>query len=538
MAMMHRSAFDVYEQNVIHKKIYSDTIRLALIYPNQYHVGMASLAIKLLYYLFNIRQDVYCERVFLPYQEKIVPRSIETNTPLNHFDVLAASFSFELDYINFVKLLLDSGIPLEFQERKERSHAPIILAGGPAVSANPEPISSFIDGFLIGEVEVILSELLEILTISRDKLREELAQISGMYVPSLKDESLISTPIRKVSVQNLDQAPFPKMQIEANFQKTSKIQVPLPGYHIEISRGCSHACKFCLIGHACRPMRSRSLEKLQDLSLEGIKASINPHISMIGSSASEHPDLEKFLVFLNENTISFSLPSLRLDANDEIIRQARLSGQNQLTVALETIDEPLRHAIAKNISDDDLYAFWQKTLHFGFESLKLYIILGLPTQDIDKEIEGIKQVLERLKSQANTKKFINLSVTPFIPKAHTPFQWYIPNYEAVKEGTSKLQKTLKSRQITVSPPRWAPIQALLSMGNAEIGSVLKKVAMMGGTFKAWKEILGNPIHYYTKFHQRIIDNSLPWEHIYLGMQHRQLKENFERFLRRRGSALA
>lgn len=530
---MRRSASDVYEQNVIKKKVYSDTIRLALIYPNHYHVGMASLAIKLLYYLFNIKQDIYCERVFLPYQDNIVPRSIETNTPLNHFDVLAASFSFELDYINFVKLLVNSGIPLDAQERKERSHAPIILAGGPAVSANPEPLSSFIDGFLIGEVEVILSELLEILTLSRDKLRKELTEISGIYIPSLKDESSISAPISKVLMQSLDQAPFPKMQIEANFQKTSKIQIPLPGYHLEVSRGCTHTCKFCLVGYACRPMRSRSLEKLQDLSLEGIKTSIKSHISIIGSSASEHPDLEKFLAFLNENNISFSLPSLRLDANDEIIRQARLGGQNQLTVALETIDESLRTAIAKGVSNDDLYNFWERILDYGFESLKLYFILGLPTQDIEKEIEGITLLLQRLKSQTDTKKFINLSVAPFIPKAHTPFQWYVADYQAIKQGASKLLKTLKQTELSISTPKWAPIQALLSIGDADMSSILKKIAVLGGTYGAWKEVLGNPIRCYTAFHKKLLNNSLPWEHISLGMNQKRLKENFDRFLKRR-----
>ncbi|MFX0090816.1 MAG: B12-binding domain-containing radical SAM protein [Candidatus Hodarchaeota archaeon] len=522
----------VYEQNRIQKKIRPDTTRLALIYPNHYHIGMASLAIKLLYFLFNMGQDIYCERVFLPYQEGTLPRSVETGTPLNNFDILAVTFSFELDYVNFLKLLLNSKVPLEVQERIRKSHAPIILAGGPALSANPEPLSSYIDGCFIGEIEPILPELLEIMTLSKDKIREELAQVSGLYVPVLKDEFIPPRSIHRVVVPDLNQVPFPANQIQAHLQKTSKIKVPLPGYHLEVSRGCKYKCKFCLVGHNCRPMRIRSVEQLQDLASRGIQTSIEPHISIIGSSASEHPDLEKLLTFFNTEKVSFSLPSLRLDASDEIIRQARLGGQNQLTVALETVNEPLRLAMGKGISDNDLYTFWQRILSYGFESLKLYFILGLPTQDIEKEIEGIALLLQNLKSQINTKRFINLSVTPFVPKAHTPFQWYVADYKAVGHGASKLLKTLKQEDITISPPRWAPIQALLSIGDADIGRVLKKVAILGGAYKTWREVLGDPIRYYTDLHKKTVNSTLPWEHISLGMQHSHLKENFERFLKK------
>ena len=486
------------ERNVVFKD-FRDKLRVALVFPNLYIVGMSNLGFQTLYRLFNDMDNVYCERFFLDFE-----KSLETGSSLADFDLIAFSWQFELDAMNILEILHRGGIPLRREERDK-----LVVVGGPC-AVNPCPLRNFIDVFFIGEAEANLAPFME--AFSRGCDVEEFADIEGLYV------SKLDNPTKRVYLKNLDDY-YPLVQImspKAAFGEA---------FLLEVLRGCPRGCHFCLTGFTTRPQRERSLGKLREITNEGIAVNRPEKISLIGPNVSDYSRIEELLEFLSEKGLEVSVPSLRADTvTKEIVDSLVKTGQRGITLAPESTQR-LRCLMNKHIKDEQFIDAAKMAFNGGIENIKLYFMIGTPTET-KEDIEEAVSFIKKLRSEAKGK--FRLSINPLVPKPHTPYQWL--GFEPISSLKEKM-KTMKKAGLPTEAEDFkeAFLQATIALGDEKLSEIIERAYFYGkggGAFRrAFKEE-GIAFDYYTK--EKDLDASLPWDKIDVGIKKNSLKREYEK----------
>jgi radical SAM superfamily enzyme YgiQ (UPF0313 family) len=439
---------------------------VALVYPNRYHIGMSNLGYQVIYALINRRADFICERVFWEGPDAPL-QAVESARPLTDFACLAFSFSYELDYLNLPAILQRAQIPLRSAERDDRH--PLVIAGGPCVSANPMPVAPFIDALCIGEAEALLPGLLPLLTadLSRAERLARLATLPGVFVPSHNPSPAI---IRRQWVENLDAWPAHSAVLTPDTELGEL-------YLMEVERGCSWSCRFCLVSHTFCPIRFHSLSSLLAQAREGLQ--FRQRVGLVGPVVSDHPQIEDLLKGLLEMGAGFSLSSLRLTSlSHTLLELIARGGAESLAIAPEAGSERLRRVIRKGFSEEDILEAAGRIARHPFKQLKLYFMLGLPGETED-DIEEIIRLA--LKVQAITRsggQRLSINAAPFVPKAGTPFQWLgMAEAELLEQRIRRLNDGLAGTGIAfkAESPQWSHIQAALSRGGVEMAEVIAAV---------------------------------------------------------------
>jgi radical SAM superfamily enzyme YgiQ (UPF0313 family) len=497
-----------HEINFFRKKYSTNQINLATLYPNKYQAGIESLAIQILYMYFNNEADFFCERVYFSHK----PKSIETGRNLKDFDVIAVTFQYEVDYLNFIDILLKSEIkPLT----KERNKKPLIIAGGPCVTENPVPLIPFIDVFVIGELESIFNNLVS--AIRSFKITNSLdgfLEINGVFVPELMERKEIT----KNYVKDLNIIPYPIKQVLPVIDEEDK-KHPIAfgsGFLMEISRGCYRNCNFCLIGCQNLPYRERSIDLIENLILEGIELNQRKRVSFIGSAFSDYSKLHYLLEFIVDSGFFPVIPSLRADKIDnEIVALLSQAGEKTITLAPETASDRLHTLINKNLNSKQIIDAADAIIKNGVDKLKLYFIFGLPSESIEETMEIVKLV-NGISKLGYKKSNISISLTPFIPKPHTTFQFkgQLPLADLLKRAKI-LQKELSNSgfNVNIYDPKQAHLQTIFSRGDEEIGYAMLSTVKHGKSMGAWrrsvKELKIDEEKYISEFD--VID--YPWKFI-------------------------
>lgn len=525
--------------------------KVAIVYPNTYFVGMSNLGLHIIYEEINLRNDSVCERIFLPekkeleaYDKTKTPlMSVETQRPMHQFDVVAFDVTFEMDYFHIPLMLRHGRVPIMGKDRTEFD--PIVIAGGPCATFNPEPFADFIDAFIIGEGEGIVSRVLDIIRdgkmegLDRHAILRQLANISGVYVPSLY-----------VPIYNEDGA-FKGYDIAEGVPKTIKrhFEMLTSGgetvvatnytefgamYIIEVARGCGRHCRFCMAGYCFRVPRVRPLDILK----EGVERAekLGKKVGLMGAAISDYPEVDELVNYIRSKDMRYSCASLRADSlTQAVVDGLADSGQKTITIAPETGSERLRRVINKGISEEHLQNVATLSAKSGIQHMRLYIMIGLPTET-DEDIEAIVGLAER--TQAHMEKVgckgrLTLSINPFIPKPFTPFQWMaMDNQKVVEKKLQYIKKALQKNrriEVLVESPKEAYIQGVLARGDRRLGAVIAACAADRGSksFKSEMKAAGLDMD-NMNYRERSFDEFLPWSHLDMGMQEGYLEMEWKR----------
>ncbi len=485
------------EINQVVKDFDRQEVKFALCFPDIYEVGMSHLGFKIIYGLLNSLEGVVCERVFSPwsdFEELLIKNSIEifsleSKRPLKDFDIIGFSLSHELNYTNVLNILKLGNIRLKSSERENKD--PLIIAGG-YCCFNPEPMTDFIDAFVIGEAEEVILEITEVFKAhkgKREELLKNLSSLEGVYVPSFYEPP---KRIKKRIVSDFNNAYYPVDQI------VPYISVIHDRISIEIMRGCTGGCRFCHAGMVTRPVRLRKPDKILELAKKTYERTGYEEISLVSLSSIDHPHIKEIITglngYFNEKGIGISLPSLRVEnALKDIPVLISKTRKTTLTFAPEAATERLLNVINKNIRLDNLWTAAEEAFKAGWRHLKLYFMLGLPTETED-DIRGIVKICREL-SQLK-KKFdghpasINISISAFIPKPHTPFQWEaMEGISPLKEKIRFIKDSLKSRLFKVDAHNVESsfLEAVFSRGDRKLGKVILTAFNKGCRFDNWSD---------------------------------------------------
>lgn len=525
--------------------------KVAIVYPNTYFVGMSNLGLHIIYEEINLRNDSVCERIFLPekkeleaYDKTKTPlMSVETQRPMHQFDVVAFDVTFEMDYFHIPLMLRHGRVPIMGKDRTEFD--PIVIAGGPCATFNPEPFADFIDAFIIGEGEGIVSRVLDIIRdgkmegLDRHAILRQLANISGVYVPSLY------VPIYS------DDGEFKGYHIAEGAPKTIKrhFEMLTSGgetvvatnytefgamYIIEVARGCGRHCRFCMAGYCFRVPRVRPLDILK----EGVDRAekLGKKVGLMGAAISDYPEVDELVTYIRSKDMRYSCASLRADSlTQAVVDGLADSGQKTITIAPETGSERLRRVINKGISEEHLQNAATLSAKSGIQHMRLYIMIGLPTET-DEDIEAIVGLAERTQAhmaEVGCKGRLTLSINPFIPKPFTPFQWMaMDNQKTVEKKLQYIKKALQKNrriEVLVESPKEAYIQGVLARGDRRLGAVLAACAADRGSksFKAEMKAAGLDME-EMNYRERSFDEFLPWSHLDMGMDDGYLQMEWKR----------
>ena len=525
--------------------------KVAIVYPNTYFVGMSNLGLHIIYEEINLRNDSVCERIFLPekkeleaYDKTKTPlMSVETQRPMHQFDVVAFDVTFEMDYFHIPLMLRHGRVPMMGKDRTEFD--PIVIAGGPCATFNPEPFADFIDAFIIGEGEGIVSRVLDVIRdgkmegLDRHAILRQLANVPGVYVPSLY------MPIYSEDgeFKGYDIAEGAPKTIKRHFEMlTSGGETVVATnytefgamYIIEVARGCGRHCRFCMAGYCFRVPRVRPLEILK----EGVDRAekLGKKVGLMGAAISDYPEVDELVTYIRSKDMRYSCASLRADSlTQAVVDGLADSGQKTITIAPETGSERLRRVINKGITEEHLKNAATLSAKSGIQHMRLYIMIGLPTET-DEDIEAIVGLAERTQAhmaEVGCKGRLTLSINPFIPKPFTPFQWMaMDNQKTVEKKLQYIKKALQKNrriEVLVESPKEAYIQGVLARGDRRLGAVLAACAADRGSksFKAEMKAAGLDMD-ELNYRERSFDEFLPWSHLDMGMDDGYLEMEWKR----------
>ncbi|MCL2485416.1 MAG: TIGR03960 family B12-binding radical SAM protein [Endomicrobia bacterium] len=534
---------------------------VCLCFPDIYEVGASNLGLEILYHLINEKKIARCERAFAPDNdmEKLLRErnislfSLESNSDLKSFDIIGFTIQCELVSTNIVNMLDLSGIPIFSRERGEASNEafPLIIGGGPALT-NPEPFADFFDLFVLGDGEQALPEIIEICKKTKDLSKAErlkkLSKIEGVYVPSLYnvDYNFDGTikyvvpvsedvkPVVNKRILNLENAYFPEKKI-VPFVETVHNRL-----NIEVARGCPGQCRFCQASKYYRPWRQRPIEKLLDLVQKGIGSTGYEEVAFSSLSCSDYRQLDKLLIETNNlyssSNLNISLPSLRCNEHSlKVAQYINRSKRPTLTFAPEAGSDRLRNVIGKYLSEKQIIKTLLSANAMGWSVIKLYFMIGLPTET-DEDIAAINTLVRLIKKEAKGLNF-NITVSPFVPKAQTAFQWEpMADKETIKKKIDYLDSILPAA-VKAHNYRASVLEAFIAKGDRRVSKAIYKAWQKGARFDQWSDKFGNDIwneaisesglslDFYV-YRIKKEDEVLPWEHLNFGVSREDLYDDY------------
>ncbi|UCE66193.1 MAG: TIGR03960 family B12-binding radical SAM protein [Candidatus Zixiibacteriota bacterium] len=553
------------ERNAVIKPHKEGILKLALCFPEMYEIGMSYLGMKILYNLINQREDCVAERAFMVWpdmeermRELNIPLfSMESSTPLNEFDILGFHLTYEMNYTAIIAMLELSGIGIYSKDRSESD--PIILAGGPS-TINPEPAADFIDALYIGDAEEAIHEIIDSIRrsrdsrISRESILEKLTDIPGVYVPGFykpiytksgkfdRIERLkpgIPEKIKIRSVPDLKDEYYPDRPI------VPYIEISQDHLAVEIMRGCVRGCRFCQAGYQYRPRRQRDVQSVKSEIIGSLSATGYDDVTLLSLSSTDFDRLSELLEItcsiLADRKVGLGLPSLRPETiTPELLNYISTTRKPGLTIAPEAGTEKLRKALGKDITDEQIFAAVENAVNAGWQTIKFYFMIGLPGETAE-DIEAIVSILRKasyMARQGGRRVNINVSISPFCPKSHTPWQWEeLASKEDLEKKIEKISRRARKSNINLKfrDLDLTSIEAAISRGDRRIGEVIYNAYKKGSRLDGWSELFdvqrwqaafdeaGLDISHYTGSIDE--DSALPWDHIDKGISKEFLKKD-------------
>jgi radical SAM superfamily enzyme YgiQ (UPF0313 family) len=539
------------------RKPHGGKLRVALAFPNTYFVGMSNLGFQTVYKLFNAEDDIVCERVFLPPKTELAAQlasreplvTIESQTPVSEFDILAFSVSFEWDYTNVLTILRLAGIPVRAEARTH--HHPMVLIGGAVTFVNPEPLAAFADVIAAGEGEALIPSLLRGFQSAsdRDDLLRRLAGERGFYIPSFYDVQYAADESIAAFVPR-EGTGAPPVVKKAALKTTEAVDPPATTiftpetefgsrFLVEVVRGCANLCRFCWAGYNYLPVRAFPKERILQLAERARPYSAKA--GLVSIALCDHPEIEEILTRLVEMGYSISPASLRLDdLTPTIMRLLRQSGEKTVTIAPETGSDRLRRVINKTVTNEEILRAAELIFSSGMESLKLYFMIGLPTET-DEDLVAIRDLTLQLREimiahargRGRVGRIVG-SVNPLVPKPGTAYQWLPMENDGSIERKIKRVRSLTAGidnvYFNIKSERHSFYQALLSLGDRRVAPAIEAAERNGGNWRAAVAEAGVDADFFV-FRDRTDDAVLPWDIIDGGMKHSFFRAEFDKSLR-------
>ncbi|MBI2205661.1 MAG: radical SAM protein [Candidatus Rokubacteria bacterium] len=535
------------------RKDWGGKIAIALVYPNTYTVGMSNLGFQTIYWHLNQMPDVVCERVFLPDPEDLdelkrsgtAPFSLESMRPLADFHLIGFSVTFEGDYVNVLRLLTLAGIPLRARDR--RAQDPLVLMGGVCAFSNPEPVAPFMDFIAVGEGEELAREIVAAYRDDyhdRDMFLDRLTALEGIYVPERYDIAYDADGFVAEVVPRAGARPIVtkrRLRDVNAFETISLVKTPNAEYGhmalLEVGKGCGRGCRFCLEGQVYRPVRHRTVDALRE-TVQKLAAEGATRIGLVGACVSDYPWIGQLLDAVQDAGMEVSISSIRADSlSDSLASALARGGHRTLTIAPEAGTDRLRRVIRKAISDEQILAACDLVRQRGIPNLKTYFMIGQPTETLE-DVEAIGDLAERMLDRLRVldpsgKPFgrLTLSISSFVPKPWTPFQWaQFDGADSLARKLDVVKKTVRrfsNVRVLHENPREAALQALLARGDRRVADFLEVAAGYDGDWRrALREWDGDPEFYTTR--TRAVGERMPWDHFDVGVKKAGLVREWER----------